>query len=190
MLAYAFWHWRRPGVSLSEYESHQRAFQAALADHPPEGFLSATTVRFAGAPWATDEGEAYEDWYLVRGLPDLDLLNEAAVTAARKVSHDAVARLSAGGVAGLYRLRAGAPLSMPAVATWFGKPAGVSYPAFLEALEPLIVRSSAALWIRHMVLGPTPEFCLHTAEPVMLPPEYTATSFARVPVWPSPQPAP
>lgn len=184
MLAYAFWHWPRSDVPSEVYESRQRAFQAALAQHPPEGFLNATTVRLSGVPWAADGGEAYEDWYQLRGMPDLERLNEAAVTAARKLPHDAVARLAGGGTAGLYRLKAGDPLSMPVVATWFGKPAGVSYPVLFERLEPQIARTGAALWMRQMVLGPTPEFCLHTAGVIDLPPEYAAASYARESVWP------
>lgn len=188
MLAYAFWHWRRPEVPAPDYESHQRIFQAVLSEHPPEGFLRATTVRFSGAPWANDGGEAYEDWYLVRGMADLERLNQAAVTAARKSPHDAVARLAAGGTAGLYSLKAGAPLSMPVVAIWFGKPAGLSYPILFERLAPLIAATEGTLWMRQMVLGPTPEFCLQTAALVALPPEYAAQSFTREPVWP-PAPA-
>lgn len=190
MLAYAFWHWRRDDVSALVYESRQRDFQAALAEHPPSGFLTATTVRFSGAPWAADGGEAYEDWYLVGGMPDLERLNEAAVTATRKLPHDAIARLAAGGTAGLYRLKAGGPLSVPVVATWFGKPAGVSYPVLFETLGPLVAASGAALWMRQMVLGPTPEFCLQTAAPIPLPPEYSVRSYTREPVWPTSHPLP
>jgi hypothetical protein len=60
----------------------------------------------------------------------------------------------------------------------------MSYPVLFERLEPLIIANGAALWMRQMVLGPTPEFCLHTAAPVDLPPEFASQSFAREPVWP------
>ena len=186
MLAYAFWHWRRSDIDSGNYESHQRAFQAALALHPPEGFQGATTVKFSGAPWAAGGGEAYEDWYLVGGMSDLEGLNQAAVTAARQLLHDAVARLAAGGTAGLYGLVAGTPLTEPVMSSWFSKPAGMTYPVLVESLQPVVAAASGALWMRRMVLGPTEEFCLHTSAPVKLPPAFSASSHTRVPVWPGP----
>lgn len=183
MLAYAFWHWKRPDASREEYEARQRAFQSALAAHPPEGFLRATTVRISGAPWAAAGGEAYEDWYLVRGMSCLEALNEAAVTASRKAAHDEVAVLAEGGSAGLYALKAGMPATVPAVATWFGKPAGVSYPALFEALAPIVATTPATLWMRRMVLGPTPEFCLHSPVPVELPAGFSVHTLELAPVW-------
>ena len=182
MLAYTFWHWKRPDVSPETYEARQRDFQAALAAHPPDGFLQGTTVRLEGAPWAAEGRTAYEDWYLVRDMASLDSLNQAAVTAARQVPHDAVARLAADGIAGLYRLRAGTPIFPPHLATWFHKPAGMSYSSLFEALAPVIA-TAAALWMRQMTLGPTPEFCLHSKEPVELPPGFTGRTLALAPVW-------
>ena len=183
MLAYTFWHWKRPDVSPETYEARQRDFQATLAAHPPDGFLHGTTVRLQGAPWAADGHTAYEDWYLVRDMASLDSLNQAAVTAARQVPHDAVAQLAADGIAGLYRLRAGAPIFPHPQATWFHKPAGMSYPALFEALAPVVAAASGALWMRQMVLGPTPEFCLHSAKPVELPPGIAGLTLTLHPVW-------
>jgi hypothetical protein len=39
MLAYVFWHWRRPDVPAASYEALQRRFHAALGAAPPAGFL-------------------------------------------------------------------------------------------------------------------------------------------------------
>ena len=183
MLAYAFWHWRRPEISRDEYESRQRAFQSALAAHPPEGFLRSTTVRLEGAPWAAAGAEAYEDWYLVTGMSALEALNQAAVTAARQAPHDAVAALAAGGIAGLYGLRAGVPQSVPRLATWFRKPSGLSYAALDDALAPIVATGPATLWMRQMVLGPTPEFCIHSAKPVELPAGVSSHSLELTSVW-------
>jgi hypothetical protein len=70
------------------------------------------------------------------------------------------------GVAGLYRLRLGDPMSSaPTAAYWFSKPPGMAYADFLESLRPLC-RGGVALWGRQMVLGPTPEFCLHASGPI------------------------
>ena len=186
MLAYAFWHWKRPDVSLETYEARQSDFQAALAAHPPEGFLRGSTVRIEGAPWAAAGDLAYEDWYVIRGMSALEALNEGAVTAARKAPHDAVAQLAAGGTAGLYGLRAGSPMTTPSLATWFRKPSGLSYSALFEALAPTIATAPAALWMRQMVLGPTPEFCLHSRDVVELPAGIAGHTLSLVPVWTSP----
>lgn len=182
MLVYAFWHWPDPSVDVATYETLQCAFQAALADHPPPGFLRGTTMRLSGAPWAAGGGAAYEDWYLVQSMKDLPALNDAAVSGPRKAPHDAVARAAAGGTAGLYGLRGGAPVARPAVAVWFSKPAGMPYAELFAELAPLC--ADGALWMRQMVLGPTPEFCLHCPEPVKLPGRLSAAlTIPLAPVW-------
>ena len=182
-LAYAFWHWKRAGVSRESYEANQCAFQEALAAEPPRGFLRATTVRLSGAGWAASGGAAYEDWYLVDDMAALGRLNDAAVTGSRQSPHDAVARLAAGGIAGLYGCYAGTPLSLPGFASWFAKPEGMSYPALSDALRPLLERVRGALWSRRMTLGPTAEFCLHSMTPVELPAGFQAQCFTLQPVW-------
>jgi hypothetical protein len=83
----------------------------------------------------------------------LGALNEAAVTAARQAPHDAVARLAAGGVGGVYRRLATAAAEIDRV-VWCAKPAGEPYAAFLGRLP------AVEAWQRQMVLGPAPEFCL------------------------------
>ena len=185
MLAYVFWHWRRPDVPPHDYERLQRSFHAALAQSPPRGFVASFSAAIAGAPWAAGGGPAYEDWYLVNGSADLDPLNDAAVSASRRGPHDAAAAAAGGGAAGLYRLRAGEPVVDPGAATWFAKPAGMSYAALYEALESLVRSAPAALWGRQMVLGPTPEFCLQSETPVRLPEGFAARTIVLTPVWPT-----
>ena len=73
---------------------------------------------------------------------------------------------------------------MPRTATWFAKPAGLGYAALYTMLEPLVRAEGAALWGRQMVLGPTPEFCLHTARPVALPSPLVPVPLHFRPVWP------
>ena len=186
LLAYAFWHWKRESVSRENYEASQCAFQEALAAEPPQGFLRATTVRLAGAGWAASGATAYEDWYLVDDMAALGRLNDAAVTGGRQAPHDAVARLAAGGIAGLYGCYAGNPLPLPQFASWFGKPEGMSYAALRSALRPLLEQARGALWSRRMTLGPTPEFCLHSMTPVELPSGFQAQRLALEPVWQGP----
>jgi hypothetical protein len=184
MLAYVFWHWRRGDVPAARYETLQRAFHAALRDAPSPGFLGSRSLALTGAPWAGGGGEAYEDWYLVEDSAALDPLNTAAVSASRQAAHDAAAVVAAGGTAGLYGLRSGRTVEAPGVATWFAKPDGTSYATLFAVFEPLVRRSGGGLWCRHMVLGPTPEFCLHAPEPVALPDRFVGLTLSYRTVWP------
>ena len=184
MLAYVFWHWRRPTATVGDYEAAQRRFHAALAAAPPTGFLRSFSVAFQGAPWAADRGEAYEDWYLLDGSAALDPLNAAAISASRQAPHDAAAALAAGGTAGLYSLRQGASVGAPAELTWFAKPDRMTYRDLFAVLEPLTGQVGAALWCRQMTLGPALEFCLHTREPVALPAPVASFAIRCRVVWP------
>jgi hypothetical protein len=169
MLAYVFWHWRRFGVSSGDYESRLVSFHRALKDAPPEGFSWSACFAISNAPWANDGKDAYEDWYLVRDSGALDPLNDAAISASRKVPHDAAASVVADGTAGLYRLHSGEPVPKPSFAYSFGKPDGWSYARLFEAIEPIISRSDRILWKRQMAFGPAREYFLHSKEQVTLP---------------------
>ena len=183
MLAYVFWHWPRPDVPRDEYERRQRAFHASLARSGAAGFLRSTSAGVTGAPWANGGRDAYEDWYLVEGSAALDPLNDAAVSAARERPHADAAAVAAGGTAGLYRLRLGDALARPTHATWFEKPADRSHARLLEELRPIVERGGMALWCRQMVLGPSPELCLHGETPVELPDGYQALRLPLAHVW-------
>lgn len=183
MLAYVFWHWRKPSLGASEYEARQRAFHDALLAAPPTGFVHSYTHALRGAPWANGGGEAYEDWYVVDGSAALDPLNQGAISASRKAPHDAAAAASAGGTAGLYSLRLGVAPEGPAASYWFAKPDGMRYEALFDLVSPLCA-DGAALFMRHMVLGPAPEFCVQAEAPVSLPPVLNARSFDLRAVWP------
>ena len=184
MLAYVFWHWKQPAVAVAEYEDAQRGFHAALAAEPPPGFHRSVSVALSGAPWAGAGGAAYEDWYLLDGMAALEPLNQAAVTASRRGPHDSAAALAAGGTAGLYALRAGTATEAPAHAAWFAKPNGMSYAALDGLLAPVVAATGAGLWMRQMVLGPTPEFCLWSSGVVALPAGLAALRFGVRVVWP------
>lgn len=183
MLAYVFWHWPRPGIPRDEYERRQRSFHASLARSGAPGFLRSTSAGLAGAPWANGGADAYEDWYLVDGSAALDPLNDAAVSAARERPHAEAAAVAAGGTAGLYRLRLGDALARPAHATWFAKPADRGYAQLFEELRPVVEGGGMALWCRQMVLGPSPEFCLHGDAPAALPDAWEALRIPLRHVW-------
>jgi hypothetical protein len=185
MLAYVFWHWRRKDISRDDYEQRQRRFHASLQAAPSAGFLGSRSVAIRAAPWAASGGEAYEDWYLVEDSAALDPLNQAAITAPRQAPHDAAAAVAEGGTAGLYRLRRGsAGDTIPTLSAWFSKPSGMGYDQLFSAMEPLLRSTSGALWCRQMVLGPTPEFCLHSSGPVTLPEAFMPLVLELRPIWP------
>jgi hypothetical protein len=184
MLAYVFWHWARADVPGAAYEALQRRFHVALAAAPPPGFLGSRSAAVEGAPWANAGGRAYEDWYLVEDSAALDPLNAAAVTASRQSAHAAAAAAAKSGTAGLYLLRLGTVDTPPRASTWFGKPAGMSYGALYALLAPVVEAEHAVLWGRQMVLGPTPEFCLHTLRPLRTPAPIEGLTLAYRPVWP------
>ena len=183
LLAYVFWHWRQPSAERNAYEAAQHAFQQALADSPSTGFVRSFSHAIAGAPWANQGGEAYEDWYLVRDSAALDPLDTAAVTAGRKGAHDAAAALAAAGTAGLYQHKLGAMPTAPGSAQWFGKPAGMSYPQLFGAIEPTLAPVGGSLWMRRMTLGPATEFCVLAREPAQLAPPFQMFAFQLRPLW-------
>lgn len=185
MIAYVFWHWKQPTISAPDYEPVQRAFHDALEATPPRGFHWSQSFALSGCPWAADRGEAYEDRYLVDDFAALDLLDAAAVSASRKMPHDKAAALAAGGTAGIYQLSQGEPMRVPRHAAWFSKPSGVSYAALRGLLQPVVAQGEAAVWMRRMTLGPTPEFCIYSAEPLELPEPIEPLRVTLRPVWPA-----
>jgi hypothetical protein len=125
MLAFVFWHWPRPEVERAEYEAGLAEFHDTLRRNPPEGFLHSAAFRGGSCSWGSASGPTYEDWYLTRGTEGLDPLEHGAVHGACQPPHDRVAKLAAGGCAGLYRLRAGT-IELPRVrhSLWLAKPDG------------------------------------------------------------------
>ena len=184
MLAYVFWHWPRPGFATG-YEARLARFQQALAAAPPPGFHESFVLALSGAPWANGGADAFEDWYLLGGSGDLDLLNQAAVSSGRQLPHDEAAAAASGGTAGLYRLRLGAPVLAPRHAAWFSKPEGLSYPALFELVRPAIAAADGALWGRQMTLGPAREFCLHSRRRCDLAAVLGAIELPLRRVWPA-----
>ena len=166
MIAYVFWHRRRAGVDVLDYRAALEAFHVSLGEARLAGFRRTMVLQTAQLPWLSTPDVLFEDWHLLDGSAVIDPLNEAAVTGDRTAPHTRVATLVDTGVAGLYRLRLGDPMSAaPTTAYWFSKPAGMAYATLDDSLRPLC-RGNATLWGRQMVLGPTPEFCLQTSSPI------------------------
>ena len=174
MLAYVFWHWPQSHIDPDSYIKHLTDFHQTLAANKPTGFHHSDVFRVRGASWLNTNDEAYEEWYLLDDSAAMDRLNEAAVSGVCEEPHNRVAREAADGTGGLYRLRAGhEELSKAKSALWLSKPNGVTYKDFYAALEPLTSQQGVALWGRQMTLGPTTEFCIHSANPIELPPGYS-----------------
>ena len=185
MLAYVFWHWPQPVIPRGAYEAHVREFQEALAANKSSGFQESVVFRIRGASWLNTSDEAYEEWYLLDNSAAMDRLNEAAVSAACEEPHNRVAREAADGTGGLYRLRKGAEKPDRAkFAIWLSKPTGVSYKNFYADLQSLTSQAGVALWGRQMTLGPTTEFCIHSQNPIELPPGYSGLSICLERVYP------
>ena len=174
MLAYVFWHSPQSTIDPDAYVNHLIDFHQTLAANKPIGFQESVVFRVRGASWLNTNDEAYEEWYLLDDSAAMDPLNEAAVSGVCEEPHNRVAREAADGIGGLYRLRDGQEeLSKARYAIWLSKPAGVSYKDFYAALQLLTSKQGVALWGRQMTLGPTTEFCIHSQNPIELPPGYS-----------------
>ena len=161
MLAYAFWHWPREGAS--GYERHLSEFFQALEAEKPLGYLGGLSMRHGAAAWLP--GPAYLDWYRISGFADQGSLNDGAVSGSRRAPHDDMAAMAGGGAGGVYELQQGPTDFVDAkVAHWFGKPAGMRYAELFGELAGV----PGSLWMRQMVLGPSPEFVLFATRDVAL----------------------
>jgi hypothetical protein len=186
MLAYVFWHWPQSHIDHDSYINHLIDFHNVLAANKPKGFQQSVVFRIRGASWLNTTSEAYEEWYLLDHSAAMDPLNDAAVSGTCGEPHNRVAREAAGGIGGLYRLRAGhGQLSESRYALWLSKPAGDSYIEFYASLQPLTSQPEVALWGRQMTLGPTTEFCIHSSSPIELPPGYSGLQPQITPIYSS-----
>jgi hypothetical protein len=175
-----FWHWPREGVDLTDYEPRLLAFHTKLAANSPAGMRRSMIWRVSGAPWLPD-GAGYEDWYLLEDTSALGTIGGGVTSGFIGDVHSAVAQLAAGGTAGLYQ-----PATRPlgdvsgSTALWFPKPDGMRY----EELYARLGDDAGRLWMRMLVLGPTPEMCLLTDQPEDLPSGVEAIVVRRERLWP------
>lgn len=186
MLAYVFWHWPQPAIDRGTYEDHLREFHQTLAANKPIGFQQSVVFGIRGVNWLNTSDEVYEEWYLLDDSAAMDPLNIAAVSGACEEPHNRVAREAADGIGGLYRLREGIEdLDQAKFALWLSKPTGISYKAFYTDFQSLTSQPGVALWGRQMTLGPTTEFCLHSQNPIELPPGYSGYTLNLHLIYPS-----
>ncbi len=177
MLAYVFWHWPFPEIAAHRYQEELITYHRTLFAHKPGGFRHTRVLLMEQASWLERHEETYEDWHLVENSAALDPLNERAVSGPCQEPHQRIAQLAQGGTGGLYHLVSGdADLPTARWAYRLDKPAGMSYGVLHELLQPLVEEAGGMLWTRQMCLGPGPEFCLHSPQPLVLPETLPALS--------------
>lgn len=190
MLAYVFWHQRASNIVREEYQEKLIAFHQILQERQPQGFVGSMVLEMARLPWMTEASEVYEDWYLVENSAALDPLDDAATTGICREPHNQVARLANNGTGGLYRWKDGtidlALLAGIRSATWFSKPAGMSYDKFYEFLHQSQGEQQGILWQRQMTMGPALEFCLLSKQKILLAEEMKGVPVEAQPIFTPP----
>ncbi len=159
MLAYLFWHRPLPDIERETYERGLVAFHQALAKKTGGGFRGSACYRLSPTPWL-DEGEGYEDWYLVESSAALDALNEIAVAPDLWDVHAGVSYKTDKGHGGLYRFLSGDADPRAASRTaWLTRPKRIRYQDPLAGILEA-AGGSLGVWRKQLVFGPAPEFAL------------------------------
>jgi hypothetical protein len=172
-LAYVFWHWPRPEVPIDAYEAKIRSFLRSLNSAKPPGLIEGLSFRADALPWSPQGLNLYEDWYVVESFAALETLNEAAVGGDSRGPHDSIAKDYMKGAGAIFRTISGSlPLRESLQATWIEKPTGLSYQSYYDGLAKVVGSRRTDLWRRQMVLGPSPQFCVHSEEPLEVPGDF------------------
>ena len=182
MIAYVFWHQKMELVSSKTYENALIMFHRSLYNFGVKGYIGSQTFKIEGAYWMGASESGYEDWYLLEDSGVMDKLNQAAVSGSVKDPHNAAAHMATNLHAGLYVIKSPyLSFFSGKSATWFTKPRDVG-------LDQIMIshRNSneklGDLWMRQMVLGPTPEYCFVSEDRIEIPGNLHPVNVKRKPI--------
>ncbi len=168
--AYVFWHWPRSTVSSNSYESKLSQFLHSLASSKTRGLIDVGSFRVSSLPWGPSGANLYEDWYVVEDFASLGNLNDAATSGMTRQPHDSIAQDYMKGAGGVFKWIDGElDLHEARVATWVEKPIGPTYQSYYDAVRHGVGDAKTDLWRRQMVLGPSPQFVIHSERELKLP---------------------
>ena len=167
MLVYVFWHQPRAGVALDEYAGALLAFESVFK---LQGDVEdVQSFRMESVPWFGGGHKVYTDWYSMTDSSKLDAVNTNAVTGASEKPHHTIAAMAGNGAGSLYDTTyEGCAIDEARNSVWLEKPNGMGYSDFREKWKEL-EQTGVCLLQRRMALGPSPEFCVMSVEPVTLP---------------------
>ncbi len=172
-LAYVFWHWPSPEIGVQSYEAKLISFLRGLGSDKVPGLVDALSFRVGPLPWGPHNSAFYEDWYVLKDFTSLGVLNDAAISAGAGIAHDSIVRDVMGGTGSVFRLvSAELPLRESHLVAWTEKPIGPSYQSYYDELAKTTAGIRTDLWRRQLALGPSQQFCIHSQEPVRIPPGF------------------
>jgi len=182
-LAYVFWHWPRPDVPVPLYEAKLVSFMQGLSSDGEPGLVDALSFRVGPLPWGPQNAVFYEDWYVLKDFASLGFLNDGAISGSAGMAHDSIVKDFMKGTGSVFRLVSGGlPLRESRVVTWTEKPIGPSYESYYDELAKITAGSRVDLWRRQLALGPSQQFCIHSEEPLRIPPSFKPLTSRAEPV--------
>jgi len=170
LFAYVFWHWPRPEISRDSYETKLTAFLHALSSEEPAGLVEALSFRVEALPWFPQRGNLYEDWYIVDNFAAIATLNETAIGGGARGPHDSIAKDYMKGAGAIFKsIKGDIRVRDARLAIWIEKGIGQPYQSYYDEVAKSVGDRKADLWRRQMVLGPSPQFCIHSEEVLEIP---------------------